>query len=283
MSLNGTEFLIIGKVLDQISKSHRPKVLCIGLPDMLFSPEMIRRYFPAIDASALALRKDGWAASANFKNDGLCWATDLFDKFGADYEVFDVKDHGNGETIADLCMPLDPSHHGRFDLVIDTGALEHFFNPGSGLVNIAQALKVGGYAYHQDALAYCGHGFYSLSPTFFVDFYMNSGFSVSHPRCWGVGPCAVSDIGMVTPLWRIDFTKEYATLPSSGPPIGVYLAQKVASADYVFPVQYRYADDAARQNSLRGFDGNLERLLAGLDGILEGDTCATGTAVRDPA
>ena len=61
---------------------------------------------------------------------------------------------------------------GRFDLVFDGGTLEHVFNVASALRNVCRLTKRGGRIVHVSPLSNCvDHGFYSFSPTLFLDFY----------------------------------------------------------------------------------------------------------------
>jgi SAM-dependent methyltransferase len=89
-----------------------------------------------------------------------CHAMDRSGYEGADV-LFDLNE-------ADL-----PEHlHGRFDFIFNHGTLEHVFHLPNALNNLFRMLKVGGRVHHfAPASNHVDHGFYSLSPCFFLDFY----------------------------------------------------------------------------------------------------------------
>ena len=275
MALNGTEFLIIGSIMRSLSKNGRPRVLSLGYPDLLFGPQLIAQHFAEIDTNSLKLLNCPWAISSGIKTTALCDAASLFAAFNADLEIMDCNNYGHSEQIANLSDPIPPVYINRYDLIIDPGTLEHCFNIATAISNIASMVKIGGYAYHQTAITFCGHGFYCVSPTFFVDFYLHNGFSISHPRCWGVGSCEMDDLGRASPLRKLDFTKEYATL-CGNPAIGVYLSRKIRSQAPVFPIQCRYAPEKDKNISLGGFDSNLEDMLSICPQVLGGDIDVPG-------
>lgn len=79
----------------------------------------------------------------------------------------------------DLEKPLDARYHNFFNLVIDSGTMEHIFDVKSVMNNIVQITKVGGYVLHLvPAQNFLNHGFYQFSPTFFYDFYTSNGFEI---------------------------------------------------------------------------------------------------------
>ena len=69
----------------------------------------------------------------------------------------------------------------RFDYIIDGGTVEHIFDIAQVMKNVTKMLKVGGRVFHIDAIAgQADHGFYSFSPTFFLDYYKGNGFKVKN-------------------------------------------------------------------------------------------------------
>lgn len=83
------------------------------------------------------------------------------------------------KIIHDLQQPIDPKFHNFFNLVIDSGTLEHIFDVKSVMENIVKITKNGGYVLQFiPAQNFLNHGFYQFSPTFFYDFYSNNGFEI---------------------------------------------------------------------------------------------------------
>ncbi len=83
------------------------------------------------------------------------------------------------KIIHDLQFPIYPKFHNFFNLIIDSGTLEHIFDVKSVMENIVKMTKPGGYVLQFiPAQNFLNHGFYQFSPTFFSDFYTNNGFEV---------------------------------------------------------------------------------------------------------
>lgn len=87
-------------------------------------------------------------------------ATDVNGFEGADF-LFDLND----DDVPD-------EHRAKFDLVIDSGTLEHIFNIPNALKNIVNFASDGGRILHlAPSSNHIDHGFYMFSPTLFWDFY----------------------------------------------------------------------------------------------------------------
>jgi len=109
----------------------------------------------------------------------------LFKSLGFDSIVrLDYSDYESCEIILDLNAAATPeSLHQRFDLVLDSGTLEHVFDFAAGLRHCVQMVRMGGRVIHLTPSSNCvEHGFYSVSPTLYADFYAASGFEVN--RVW---------------------------------------------------------------------------------------------------
>lgn len=81
--------------------------------------------------------------------------------------------------IHDLQYPMNQKYHNFFNLVIDSGTLEHIFDVRSVMENIIKITKLRGFVLQFiPAQNFLNHGFYQFSPTFFYDFYSNNGFEI---------------------------------------------------------------------------------------------------------
>ncbi len=117
---------------------------------------------------------------------------DTFLKRFLGIEELQALDHSTYEGAAithDLNLPIPRDLEQRFDVVIDSGTLEHVFNVPVALANCMNLVTRGGTVFiASPANNMCGHGFYQFSPElFFRVFSEGHGFSltrlvlVTHP------------------------------------------------------------------------------------------------------
>lgn len=96
-----------------------------------------------------------------------------------DYYDIDKFAFDKPHILHDLQYPINKKYHNFFNLVIDSGTLEHIFDVKSVMENIIRITKTGGYVLQLiPAQNFINHGFYQFSPTFFYDFYTNNGFKI---------------------------------------------------------------------------------------------------------
>lgn len=88
-------------------------------------------------------------------------------------DAMDISGYEGAELIHDLNDDrLSSDWLGRYDAVLDGGTVEHVFDVRTAMRNVCRMTKVGGRIVHISPMANCvDHGFYSFSPTFFVDYY----------------------------------------------------------------------------------------------------------------
>ncbi len=87
-------------------------------------------------------------------------------------ECDEILDLNSAETPVALC--------GQFDLVLDSGTLEHVFDFPAALRHCCRLVRPGGRIIHLTPTSNCvEHGFYSVSPTLFHDFYRANHFEVA--------------------------------------------------------------------------------------------------------
>jgi len=153
--------------LTKLKPYLKGEVLSLGYPDLTVTPGDIEKLFGYKPTEFT--KANEWHG----REDPLPETFELFDHLGARLTVVDFTPDRGVEQIADLNYPHDL---GKFDLVIDAGTLEHCFNIGQAWTNAAGAVKVGGHIYHISPMNMPNHGFYSLSPTVFHDFYSQNGW-----------------------------------------------------------------------------------------------------------
>ena len=110
----------------------------------------------------------------------------------------DISPYEGADIIFDLNQrELPPELINRFDYIVDGGTTEHVFDYAQALRNISKMLKVGGKIFHYlPACGWLNHGYYSLSPSLFQDFYNDNGFQIER----------------INILLKKDFSNNYTTL-----------------------------------------------------------------------
>jgi hypothetical protein len=93
---------------------------------------------------------------------------------------FDYSDYEGATHIIDLNADTLPDKvDGGYDVVLDSGTIEHVFHVPNALKNIFHLAKVGGrIIFLSPASNHMDHGFYMFSPTFFFDYYAANGFII---------------------------------------------------------------------------------------------------------
>jgi hypothetical protein len=96
------------------------------------------------------------------------------DYYDVDKFIFDKP-----KILHDLEKPLNKKYNNFFNLIIDSGTIEHIFDIKSVMSNIVNITKVGGYVLEIiPTNNFLNHGFYQINPTFFYDFYIANGFKI---------------------------------------------------------------------------------------------------------
>jgi len=91
----------------------------------------------------------------------------------------DVDLFGNAKLKLDLAKPFPDTMRNKYDFVCDIGTIEHVINPLQVLENIVCALKKTGTVFlFNPAKISLNHGYYTLQPQLFSDFFLKKGFRV---------------------------------------------------------------------------------------------------------
>lgn len=206
------------------------KVVSFGYPDMIVGDDtlrsLLRDKFDQLtwfDNSADMAKRHG-VGQARFPR-----VEKLLELMGGELIVYDVVTEREVERYWDLNIKnfdFDPTP--EFDLALDAGTLEHCFNAGTALMNMASCVKLGGLIMHQNPFISGNHGFYNLSPTLFCDFYEQNGFQVQ--ECSPV----------TKPLRASGILHTDRFIPQI-PEIDIFtIAQRVEIRPLVMPVQSKY-------------------------------------------
>ncbi|MBK8246117.1 MAG: class I SAM-dependent methyltransferase [Gemmatimonadetes bacterium] len=148
------------------------KALGLGYPDLLIPDDQIDvEGIPIRPDSDAVLRWHGMTGHLPHVRDSVAW----FAQMGFTLDCIDAHPTRDCERKVDLNEPLPGGMVGAYDLVVDTGTLEHCFNVGSAFRNAWAALKVGGVFCHAAPMTKINHGFWSFNPTVYPDFFEDNG------------------------------------------------------------------------------------------------------------
>jgi hypothetical protein len=237
VALNAVEFELIAGLLQNVRKaglSRRPRVLCLGYPDALVDRET---WYGPTAWDDLPKRSDVaqiWTEHGYSERSGepMVDARGAIELMDAEVTICDAIQLEVGTVPLDLNLPLPRKWRGAFDLVIDPGTIEHCFEIAQALKNVAAMVRVGGWIYHQAVISYPNHGFWSISPTAFVDFYERNGFISGQPYRFGTG-----DHPFRPALIPVDRFKPFI---ADGALIGSYLFVRTHGASMLNPLQRCY-------------------------------------------
>ncbi len=162
--------------------ARRPLALGLGYPDLLVDDKGLAAYLDAGTIAGLPLRDDSqaiiqWHPSARNLTK-IFDSMAVFNALKIDLEVTDMAQHRGCERIVDLNEPLPTEMEQRYDLLIDTGTLEHCFNVGQAFKNMCAAMRQGGILVHAAPLNRYNHGFWSFNPTLYHDFFEDNGYAI---------------------------------------------------------------------------------------------------------
>lgn len=92
-----------------------------------------------------------------------------------DYSAAEGADH-----IWDANNPVPREHYEKYDVVFDGGTYEHVFNGPNFLLNVCLMSAVGGRIIHETpSSGVIDHGFYSIQPTLYFDYYQANSFEIN--------------------------------------------------------------------------------------------------------
>lgn len=109
------------------------------------------------------------------------YAESLFKYIGAiSIDSIDASDYEEASIIHDLNIPINNEYKSKYNLVLDSGSLEHIFNFPQAIKNCMELVKVGGhFAGFYPCNNFFGHGFYQFSSElFYRTFCKQNGFQI---------------------------------------------------------------------------------------------------------
>ena len=234
MAMNVAILEALLKVADQFAGEKR--VASLGYPDLLVTPERLAGFFGA-EVLASATRRpdiDNILALHGLTGqmDRVYDTVELLARRGIRMDCLDIVASRGSEIIVDLNEQIAPTLVNQYEIVLDGGTMEHCFNVPQVLKNILSMTKVGGFIIHVNPLNMFNHGFYSFSPTFYHDFYKQSGNRLAAAIYGFNGPALAPNTFTLPPVQRFDQAPERASL--------IVIAQKLVEGGAGWPVQTKY-------------------------------------------
>lgn len=172
------------RMFEELAKRLKPgaRIASMGYPDVIAPLDEIEEVIGE-KVRSLTFRHDSQAIC---KRHGLPFrgipdAAELFSVMGATLDVYDIVNERGCEIECDLNYDSQgylEIGRGKYDFVLDVGTLEHCFNIGQAALNMAELVREGGWIIHENPFLMPNHGFYSLNPTWYADFYEQNGFEV---------------------------------------------------------------------------------------------------------
>jgi hypothetical protein len=157
------------------------RIACLSYPDILLPPESIIERFPSVDRAVLQVRQDSEKICAWHGIKPAISVTEtstFFTALGHSVDVLDVAAFRGPEVIVDLNCPLPDNFKRAYDLVIDTGTLEHCFNVGVAFQNMCSLVKTGGQIITASPMTKINHGFWNFSPCAYENFFCQNGWEL---------------------------------------------------------------------------------------------------------
>jgi SAM-dependent methyltransferase len=157
---------------ESVRRPFSGQIATLGVQTLYMSPADLRRQFERFSVTPAVPQREGDAFDDKllFRMLGFKLVACL------DYSDFEGADH-----VVDLNVDGLPAQlRDKFDVVLDSGTLEHVFHIPHALKNIISLVKVGGrIIFLSPSSNHLDHGFYMFSPTFFADYFLANKFEIN--------------------------------------------------------------------------------------------------------
>ena len=214
------------------------KIVSLGYPDMLIDAGAIRKVFGDAVADKLTFRADAQDVLRWHNYEWLDKIVDTDSFFGAlghHLDCIDRKQVRGGEIVHDLNERLPERLRGQYDIVIDTGTVEHCFNVAEAMRTTAELVREGGFVIQAIGLNYYNHGFYNFCPTFVQDFFGQNGFELM----WAEG-LTQRNQGREVSKFEFDWTRNFTLSESETNAAIYYVVQRRTVQPIIWPIQGKY-------------------------------------------
>lgn len=233
MAIDNIYLNYLAPLLNEFGGGRSLRIACLSYPDLLLRPADVAKAFPTLDEAKLQIRSDSDRICAWHGIKQPIEVTDtlsLLSALGHTVDFLDMKAFRGVEKIVDLNLPLPDDFVGCYDLVVDTGTLEHCFNVGTAFVGMCRLLADGGYILTQAPLNKVNHGFWNFSPCVYANFFVQNNWEVKYLLGY------FTEGGKVT-VFKPSHNGRFAAPCES---VVIACAKKVRGASYDFPTQQKY-------------------------------------------
>lgn len=209
------------------------KVAALSYLDILVPEEKLKQSFPHLNSTNLEKRNDSdWIRKWHGISEiyPIVETSSLFKNLGFDADFFDFEKNRGFEKIIDLNYPIASDYISKYDLVLDTGTLEHCFNVGTAFVNMCQLVANNGMIITASPVTKINHGFWNFSPCAYFDFFSQNNWKILHYQA-----LARQKEGLVPVSADPDSRK-----PLPPEVVHFMVVKKMHNSTTAFPVQKKY-------------------------------------------
>jgi hypothetical protein len=236
MAIDNAFISVLSKLIQLIrhDKKTTLRTACLSYPDILLSPGEIVNYFNDLNIADI-LEIEGeeilkWHGIQGRQK--IVDTENFFKKIDCNVDCFDFEKMRGGEIVVDLNYPLADIHQNKYDLVIDTGTLEHCFNVAEAFINMCKLCSIDGYIITAAPMTKINHGFWNFSPCAYGNFFSQNNFEI---------------------IYAVGFAKKEGKLEAFEIPendrvifpaesIIIVVAKKTINSTYKFPIQAKYTN-----------------------------------------
>ena len=168
-------FKLIQKVFNLNCLTTPAEVVCLGWPDFMVGEELMAELY---GKKAEQFKVENNSRSWDRIPGELFDVHAVFQHHNCNLTIVDVVKHRGVEEFLDLNEPLKEQFFKRFDLVVDTGTLEHCFNVGTAFKNMCNMTKVGGVIVTAAPYSRPFHGYYNFVKETYSDGFGKNGFEI---------------------------------------------------------------------------------------------------------
>jgi SAM-dependent methyltransferase len=234
MAINGWILEVLARVAEKLPAPRR--MLSLGYPDMLVTEPQLERICGAGALASIDFREDSQAILKWHGLEGqmprVAETRSVLRRLDIEADFVDIAASRGVEIVLDLNQPAPPERLGRYDIVYDGGTMEHCFNVGQVMRNILGFVRKGGFIVHVNPMTLINHGFYNFNPTFYHDWYTQSGNTIASPFYAMHG-------GVLAPqVTVVDATSRIRSVPDGT--VLVVAALKSSETEPAWPMQHKY-------------------------------------------
>jgi len=223
-------------------------LLTLGNQDIWADYYELKSFFDELDcayAEATVLSHTSRLLEQHPDTEKYVHARTFFEMFGiTEYYDIDKFEIDKPQILHDLNTPVPAELREKFNLIIDSGTIEHIFDVRQVMENMISMCRTAGWIVHiAPASNFMDHGFYSFSPCFFFDFYRANGFEDFACYILQLNP---DNMRERSPYFEYRYGMDLRPLIDPQRAVLVFFAARKSSANpLVIPTQGLYQENSA--------------------------------------